>query len=257
MIRYAERNTPRNFRALWNYGFGPPRGDSSTYVVPPWCDETDCDSYEMATFNMVVASLPQLVISMMYIGVNHQLTVMVQLRDWTHLASRRTALRVSKPEKGSAQVATYWLSLPYQFSIPLLASSVMMSWLASQALFQYRAIFVDEYGNDDAKRGLPAFGIVYSAIACIFAIGLGTLVFISPLAVSLQKCPPGLPAGPTNSFVIAAACHPPQNDRHAARGLVKWGVVASNHDAGDGRLAQHCTITSQKVEEPIEGCWYS
>ncbi|OAL47907.1 hypothetical protein IQ07DRAFT_633570 [Pyrenochaeta sp. DS3sAY3a] len=270
MIKYAENNIATNFRALWNYGFGRSRDESSTYVTTPWCTLTlgmnghdvECVSLDMEIFNVLVASLPQLVVSMVYIGVNHQLTVMIQLRDWTSLASRRQPLRVSEPEEGSSQVATYWLSLPYRFSIPLLASSVMLSWLVSQALFPYRASWFDDY-SEEVKRGpsltsnTSAWGISFSAMACICAIGLGTLVFIFPLAVSLRQCAPGLPAGPTNSFVIAAACHPPPNDRHAARGLVKWGVVASNHDAADGRLVQHCTITSRKVEEPIKGCWYS
>lgn len=62
---------------------------------------------------MLLTNIPQLVVSAMYLCLNHQLTLMIQLRDWTSLASRRQPLRVSDPEPNSEQKSTYWLSLPY------------------------------------------------------------------------------------------------------------------------------------------------
>jgi hypothetical protein len=78
---------------------------------------------------MISANIPKPAVSMIYLCLNHQLTLMIQLPDWTNLALHRQPLRVSDPEPNSDQTSTYWLSIPYQYSVPLLLSSVLMGWL--------------------------------------------------------------------------------------------------------------------------------
>ena len=207
---------------------------------------------------MLVGSLPQLIVSEIYIAVNYQFTVMIHLRDWTKLAFRQRPLRVSDPEPASDQVSTYRLSLPYQYSIPLLISSVTLGWLVSQTLFFHRFIWYDNEGNVFKISNLnlrrpttPSIlhvrvehGLGYSALGVICSIMFGVSIFGVSMAMGPRKCAPGLPLAPTNSLIIAAACHPPENDRNAARKLVKWGAIQTGNDADRQPLAQHCTITS-------------
>jgi len=152
---------------------------------------------------------------------------MVQLRDWTRLVLYRQPLRVSNPEPESEQVSTYWLSLPYRYSIPQIISSVLLGWLASQAVFFYRNTWYDNGGHENLKkeRLLPGegdhYGMGYSALGALCSILFHVLVFLVSVVLGFWKCAPGLPLGPTNSLVISAAWHPPEGDRHAARKKVQ------------------------------------
>ncbi|KAF2736462.1 hypothetical protein EJ04DRAFT_489991 [Polyplosphaeria fusca] len=224
-------------------------------------------------YHMLVGSSPQVIIAAIYVLLNYHLTYMLQLRDWTSFANRRQPPRVTDPEPGSDQISTYWLSLPYRYSISQLLSSVALGWFASQALFFYRLKVYDEDGNIylyPAQRTQEVligygyslrngeyskFGLAYSPLGVICSITFGIIIFAVSLALGLAKCTPGLPLGSTNSFIIAAACHPPENDRHAARKLLQWGVVDTSITARE--QPQHCTITSRRVESPVEGQRYA
>ena len=127
-------------------GLGKLSSDSSGTLPVPWCsyfynlEHSRGDLvrwlYEGSNLlDMVNGALPQLIISAIYIAVNYQLTVMIQLQDWTRLALLKQPLRVSDPEPDSAQVSTYWLSLPYRYSIPFLISSVAFSWFCVSIAF--------------------------------------------------------------------------------------------------------------------------
>ncbi|KAF2649839.1 hypothetical protein K491DRAFT_167900 [Lophiostoma macrostomum CBS 122681] len=203
---------------------------------------------------MVIANLPQLSVSAMYLSFNHQLTLMVQLRDWASLASRRQALRVSNPEPASDQVSTYWLSLPYLYSIPLLLAGVLLGWLVSQTLFIVRYALFDELSADDVPDVGYTMGYSAIALVCLFIFGL--VILGVSVAVGCCKCSPGMPLGPSNSLVIAAACHPPETDRYAARNMVRWGAVPTGNITEEASMKENCTITSRRVEYPIEGRWY-
>jgi hypothetical protein len=279
IVKYRGDATNSTLSAIWKMGFGSLRPESEGSLFPLWCyiystwnDFYKCSQHSVGISNVLIASLPQLVISTLYIAINHQLTVMVHLRDWTRLAVSRQPLRVSHPEPNSVQISTYWLSLPYRYSLSLLMSSIVLGWLVSQALFSYRFMYYDngtlyELPAESAwfadpkyrgtKQALVQRGIGYSAIGVVFSVIVGVVVFVISLALGMKKCVPGLPLGPTNSLVIAAACHPPQSDRNAARKAVQWGVVQSRNDTNTVDTVFHCTITSQKVADPEEGRLYS
>lgn len=217
-------------------------------------------------FCLIAVSLsPQLVVSLLYLVLNQHLTRMCQLKDWIHLRMSRQALRVSNPEPESRQVSSYWLSLPYRYSVPHLVSSVILSWLVSNSIFFLRYQFLDDYGNvtdlcNKEYGHKDRYGYVYmfhsSGLAIICSLVFGTIILAVSIAIGFQKCQPGPPLGASNSFVIAAACHPPENDRDAGRKLVQWGVVESQAGNTDVTV-KHCTISSRKVVFPVEGEEYA
>lgn len=263
-------------RRLWETGLGRLSEDSRTYVLPPSCYlarfqyrlslstvDPGCFNEPHELYNLVIGSLPQFLVSVIYIALNHHLTTMIQLRDWTHLIAGRQSLRVSDPIPGSKQISTYWLSLPCKYSIPQIISSIVLGWLVSQGIFFYRLKWYDNNGSlvpriSTLPLSVPngyEYGLGYSALGVVCSLAFGALVFAVSVALIFCKCPPGLPLGPRNSLVVAAACHPPENGRYAGRKLVQWGVVSSEvrtrSDIG------HCTITSRKVEAPVEGQRYA
>jgi len=209
---------------------------------------------------IALGNIPPIAVSGIYLCLNHQLTLMVQLRDWTSLASRRQPLRVSNPESTSDQVSTYWLSLPQRYSIPLLSSSALLGWLVSQTLFIVRYQVYEEVPLEGKIPidGSPkrSYMLGFSAIALISSMGLGLIVFGVSVAIGFCKCASEVPLGPSNSLVIAAACHPPERDRYAARKMVKWGAILNEGSVENVNVPHHCTITSRRVQYPIEGRWY-
>lgn len=52
-------------------------------------------------------------------------TSMLTAAEWAQFAVTRKALRVSRPRRG--QRSTYWLQLPWKYSLPLLAVSIFLS----------------------------------------------------------------------------------------------------------------------------------
>ncbi|KAF2180345.1 hypothetical protein K469DRAFT_592633 [Zopfia rhizophila CBS 207.26] len=228
-----------------------------------WLYQGKEECYDLATSaetpHFLIGTLPQILVSIIYISLNHHLTAMIQLRDWTRLASRRQPLRVTDPTPGSKQTSTYTLSLPYKYSIPLIISSTLLNWFISQSVFFFRFRWFDNDGRifkytinhfedwwENYDYNIYEFGLGYSAMA-LSAPWL--------LALSYSSCKPGLPLGASNSFVIAAACHPPERNRAAALKMVQWGVTHARTDLGRG--VQHCSITSYEVEPPEEGQLYA
>lgn len=265
-------NVDYDLRSLWKTGLGKLSEPSLTettlcdfsvfeywvtgeFLSDKWikCRESYL-GYEVLS-GMILSNLPKLCVSAIYLSLNHQLTLMVQLRDWAKLTSRRQALRVSNPEPASNQVSTYWLSLPYRYSIPLLLTSVSFGWLVPQTLYFIRFAVYDDIKLDEVDH--ISYNLGFSAIALTVSILFGIGVFGVSVAIGFCKCAPGMPLGPSNSLVIAAACHPPETDRYSARKMVKWGAIPSGDNAEEVNSPGHCTITSGRVKDPIEGQWYA
>lgn len=55
---------------------------------------------------------------------------------------RKKPLRVTAPQ--GQQRSTYYLHLPYRYSVPLIVTSALLHWLVSQSIFLVR---IDEYKN--------------------------------------------------------------------------------------------------------------
>lgn len=200
---------------------------------------------------MILTNIPQLAVGAIYLSLNHQITQMIQLRDWNSLTSRHQGLRVSDPEPCSDQTSTCWLSLPYMLSIPLLFTSLLLGWILSQTLFIFRFDLYDDVHSQDVDLGRYAIG--YSTVALLFSLAFGLAILVVSVALGFRKCCPGMVLGSSNSLVIAAACHPPENDTHPATKSVRWRAVTIT----DGhQVRQRCTITSRRVEDPVTGEWY-
>ena len=167
--------------------------------------------------------------------------------EWTNYAHQRKSLRVTSP--CGQQRSSYWLQLPYTYSIPLLVLSGLMHWLVSQSLFLARIGQSDGQGNIDVITSTCG----YSPIAIIFTIIVGSIMVIGVILNGFWRYRPGMPLAPSCSAAISAACHPLAGDGNAARSLVRWGEVPAL--TADG-LA-HCTFTSDAdVTMPIFGRLY-
>lgn len=123
--------------------------------------------------------------------------------------------------KGS-QHLTYYLSLPYRYSIPLLITHAVLHWLVSQSLFYVEILPYDISGNPLAEYQIINCG--YSPIAIICAIVFGSVMVCTILGLGLKRFKTNMPLAASCSMTISAACHPPPGDDHALK-PVMWGEI--------------------------------
>lgn len=81
----------------------------------------------------IVANAPQLILSICYLAYNGLFTRMLSEFEWSSFSVRYASLRVT--HKKGQQRSTYRLQLPYRWSIPLLAVSILLHWLYSNCIY--------------------------------------------------------------------------------------------------------------------------
>lgn len=207
--------------------------------------------------SILLANVFQLFFSGLYYLYNGVISCMVVADEWAKYSTHRKALRVSYPV--GAQRSSYFLSLPYKYGIPLLATSSLLQWLISQSVFLIRTMNFDPtqtntIANESDRVGFSPIGIIASFV-------LTLLMFVVLMLLSFVMIFPNgessMPMTSTCSAAISAACHRPPADYDAWQLPVQWGVIPK--EEGDAKLMiGHCSFTtSHDVMTPIEGNVYA
>lgn len=165
--------------------------------------------------------------------------------EYSNYSVRRKSLRVTSPRRN--QRSTYWLHLPYVYSVPLLAASAILHWSISQSIF---FVGVDIYRGFEFKAKV---GLGFSVPPIIIDIVLGSCMLVGLVGMGFRKLHGKVPLASSNSFAISAACHRPDEDTDAAVKPVMWGEVQTGSDSEVG----HCSFTSLEVTAPVEGRMYA
>lgn len=97
--------------ALWDRGFGQ-------VSVDALINFTDIMSLEGPIVMVLIANLPQLILSLLYTALNGMWTAMLVGVEWNTYGQEHKGLRTSSPV--GSQRRTYWLSLPLVSSAFLL-----------------------------------------------------------------------------------------------------------------------------------------
>ncbi|KAL8940345.1 MAG: hypothetical protein Q9216_002857 [Gyalolechia sp. 2 TL-2023] len=228
-----------NWSTLSNAGLGVPVGNNIISM----------NNSMLVT--VIIANLPNVVLSYVYVLFNSLFTCMVSGHEWTQFAKDRKPLRVTSPV--GEQRSTLWLQLPYRYSLPLIVLSSLLGWLASQSLFLVR-INVLGHNDTDGARVVQADSSIlscgYSIGAIVLAIIVGTLILLAALLLGLRKYGSDMPIVSTSSAAISAACHPLDDDPDAVLLPLKWGVARKEGNVG------HCCFSSKLVAPPIPGQIY-
>ncbi|KAJ5887395.1 hypothetical protein N7495_007436 [Penicillium taxi] len=206
----------------------------------------------------LIANIPQLLLSGLYFMYNAVLTSMAATHEWSMFAHKRITLRVTLPV--GAQRETYWLGLPWRYSLPFLICSTVFHWLISQSIFLINITIYQPNTEvltkpTDNFPGVRNTGMItacgYSPLAIACALGVALILLFALLVLSSRKLKPGMPLVGSCSLGISAACHPPILDESAAIKPLLWGAVAHEKNGKPG----HCCLTSFEVERPREGVY--
>lgn len=203
---------------------------------------------------ILVANMPQLIMSLLYFSYNNLFTRMLSAVEWNGFANERKGVRVSSKPMG-AQRSRYFLQLPYRISVPLLIVSTSMHWLISQSLFVVAIQrFSSEYDRVYQNWTLLACG--YSPIAIVLVITIACGLVVALLVTGSRRFRSGMPVAATCSMAIAAACHSPDcaSTIITAENPVKWGVMGVVHH--DGLAYAHCGFSASPVTEPEQSKLY-
>lgn len=154
---------------------------------------------------ILIANSPQLFLSFAYLAFNSLFTRLHMAKEWSALSTRYKALRVTNPQ--GRQNSTYFLQLPYRYSVPILIMSILLHWVLSGCI--YLLLMKGGY--------LSMFGSRLGPLNSVMAVGFSTkslftmmtlsiiLVFMPPLFGSLALPSNTVVVG-SNSLAIAAAC---------------------------------------------------
>ncbi|KAF2867447.1 hypothetical protein BDV95DRAFT_446910, partial [Massariosphaeria phaeospora] len=203
--------------------------------------------------NILAANAPQIILSLIYFGYNAFFTYMLLGREWASYAHERKGLRVSQPS-GGAQRSTYFLQLPYRFSMPLLLLSGTLHWLVSQSIFLVVIEFFEAGFTGEKMSYQVSCG--FSPIAIISVIVLAVSMVLAGIGFGFVAYKPGINLAGSCSAAMSAACQSVDKGQGDELGVVrmelKWGVTAASSDGEVG----HCAFSSGEVTFPENGKKY-
>lgn len=230
-----------------------------------WSDGISSSNYNIISLNLrstmiasvMFANLPQLVLTVCYYCLNNIVTDMLAAAEYNSYGVTRKPLRVSRPVKGSQQMSTYWLSIPYQYGVPLLLLHMLLHWLISQSLYYVLVIPYDTQG--EAVDSLEVSSIGYSSLPVFLAILVASLLVFLMMLLGCKRFKSNMPLAGACSVAISAACHPPQGEDldTAALGPIRWGQTVEPPnwaiDHSDNSFDDdkgHCSFTALDTVNP-------
>ncbi|KAL0253431.1 hypothetical protein SLS55_010410 [Diplodia seriata] len=246
---YYGRGDPKS---LWDLGIGTV---SPYTLISGWSIPQRGSGALVAT--VLIANLPQALLSILYIIINGLFTSLSLAREWSVFAYSRRALRVSHPR--GAQRSTYFLQVPYRLGVPLMCASAFLHWIVSQSIFVAAIDGVDANGkaaDDFVHRDTSALTCGYSPLAMIVTVLAAAALAGFAAVLGCRGLPPGMPVAGSCSVAIAAACHAPEGT--AETEPVMWGAVpGKEEERDDGVVVGHCAFSNEEVDVPVEGRLYA
>lgn len=197
---------------------------------------------------IILINSPQLLFSTMYVAYNGALTMMHVSQEWSNFAFQRKALRVSSPKRG--QRSSYWLNLPWSYSLPLLATSALLHWMVSRSLYLVNIYVYGPYQTYVESESMLSCG--FSTIFLLMLFLLLTIIVFVLLGISFKTLNGDIPLVGSNSLAISSACHDPGTEEEETCKELMRGVT---EPAFPG-WPRHCAFSSLNVDTPVPGQQY-
>ncbi|KAG0635401.1 hypothetical protein HOY80DRAFT_1093571 [Tuber brumale] len=222
----------------WAAGFGKVKGGSTIAI-----------HFRNISQAILVANLPQTILSFLYLTYNSLFTCMLSSHEWSLFGHHHRTLPVTSPLPG--QRSTYRLQIPYIYAIPLMTLSGLLHWLTSQSLFFARVEIWDPLGR---TTPVAISTVGYSCIAIIFVLTLGILALLTAVGMGYRQSAAETTTVGSCSAAISAPCHSCEHSDMIIRKKVRWGDVGIVQNLG----ARHLTFSSEEgVGKPIFGEVYA
>ena len=213
--------------------------------------------------NVLFANMGKAFLSIFYVSYNSLLTSLLLAYEWNQYSQHKKGLRISSNPKGS-QRSTYFLQLPYRFSIPFQVIWALLHWLISQSIY---LVSLERFRTTGEPSNyvfptVPSFDDDgdNQILTCGYSpVGLGATLFCGLVALTClkvlgRKAFAGLmPIAGSCSAAISAACHVASDEpENSSTKGVRWGVVSVQR-GGIG----HCSFSSLEVGEVESEQYYT
>jgi hypothetical protein len=203
---------------------------------------------------VLLANLPQLVLSAIYMAFNRALTTFILSKEVNEFSIRPKGLRVSSVPHG-AQRSEYFLELPYRFALPFMLFSGILHWLCSQSFF-FVSIFKESASSEDNRNSTLAYNskeiltLGYSPQAILILALLIMLMYAVLVSFGMRQFTTRMPVSGSCSAVISAMCHQPatEDGDEAVLKPLMWGV--SLEEVQDGVDIVECSFSSREMRLP-------
>lgn len=206
----------------------------------------------------VVAALPHLLLSVLYLTTNALLTTCYLSHESSQYAiGSPLPLRVSTGQPIGSQTTSLYLTLPRPVSWVLFFLITGMAFLASQGVTLV---------SINRDQGPPISGVGFTPLPLLLLGALLLVMGFGVLGMSLRKIDPrgavesGQPAGNplalrggSCSAVFSARCHRVPRESAVETSQVRWGVVRE----GVGMNAGHATFSNRPVGDVLVGRSYA
>lgn len=224
-------------------------------VIQKWDIENIKSETGQIMAAVLIANLPQAILSFLYLHLNGLLTSMSLASEYADFETKRNTLRVRNPKKG--QRSTHFLQLPYKVALPLMALSALLHWLLLQSIFL--AVVASYHSNGSLLTRVALVSCGFSPLAMILTACLGVVLVVGTTVLGWcqRLSGGGMPLAMGCSSAISAACWRPGWDEGAGTGSVRWGVVPAMEKDVGGVRAGHCCFTTADVEAVEEGALYA
>jgi hypothetical protein len=212
---------------------------------------------------VILANLPQLVLSAVYTAINRVITTFALSRETQRFSIRPKGLRVSSAPYGS-QRSEYFLQLPYRIALPVMLFSVILHWLCSQGFFLvsilegYSDVLPSDTGGVVYKsKENITWG--YSPQAILILGVLGSLMYALLIGASLRRLTSAMPVFGSCSVVISAMCHQPaeEDGNEAVLRPLMWGVSSEeemlSQEAQGAVSVVKTSFSSKDMRQPVSG----
>ncbi|KAH8649861.1 hypothetical protein BX600DRAFT_554327 [Xylariales sp. PMI_506] len=162
----------------------------------------EVESQDGINMLIILANLPQLLLSMAYMVYNGLFTRICSEFEWATYSVKYQPLRVTlkKGEQGS----TYRLQLPYHWSIPLLFVSITLHWLFSNCIY---LIIYESYDAYWPYESTTSQGLEFSTITILTSLIICLGLALVPVILAAAKLPGKIAMAGNCSAVISAASH--------------------------------------------------
>jgi hypothetical protein len=196
---------------------------------------------------VLLANLPQLVVSLTYVSYNSVWRSMLMGLEWSQYVNKLEELRFSCPTQ--LQRSTYRLQVLYRYGVPLMVLISSTHLLISESIFVVRLHVLTQNGQENPELSFATYG--YSMLVLLVTIVIGIVAVLAIVGFGFRRYKPGMSLGMCSSAAISAACHPRTGeDKDAALQLLQWSAVPTEE------LVGHCCFSTRPVPLPIEGREY-
>ncbi|KAK7224929.1 hypothetical protein V2G26_012932 [Clonostachys chloroleuca] len=235
-----------DFNSLWSLGVGALTPHT---MVESWGVPGTGEAAVIAT--VLITNMPQLLLSFLYLILNGVVTAMSAASEWSNYGyNLHRPLRVSFPTGG--QRSTFFLQLPYRYSVPMMALSVLMHWLISQSFFIAQIYEMRTWRLTSDQKQNPTTTqdaditttAAYSPMAIFLTAFVVAIVFMLAVVIGRLRLREGMPLAGSCSAAISASCHVLEGT--SIYEPVKWGVVIPPEEGKDG--VGHCTFSNYHVD---------